>query len=62
MPEFPLGGRLDETSPMVDARLPDGSRLNAVIPPLAKPAVTPASAIRCPRRAATASEVPPAPV
>ncbi|MCA9846433.1 MAG: CpaF family protein, partial [Dehalococcoidia bacterium] len=31
----PLGGRLDETSPMVDARLPDGSRLNAVIPPLA---------------------------
>ena len=31
----PLGRRLDETSPMVDARLPDGSRLNAVIPPLA---------------------------
>src|SRR5690606_31666766 len=30
----PLGRRLDETSPMVDARLPDGSRLNAVIPPL----------------------------
>ncbi|MDO8612829.1 MAG: ATPase, T2SS/T4P/T4SS family, partial [Dehalococcoidia bacterium] len=29
-----LGRRLDETSPMVDARLPDGSRLNAVIPPL----------------------------
>jgi len=31
----PLGRRLDETSPMVDARLPDGSRLNAVIAPLA---------------------------
>lgn len=30
----PLGRRLDETSPMVDARLADGSRLNAVIPPL----------------------------
>lgn len=31
----PLGRRLDEASPMVDARLPDGSRLNAVIPPAA---------------------------
>jgi pilus assembly protein CpaF len=30
----PLGRRCDETTPMVDARLPDGSRLNAVIPPL----------------------------
>lgn len=30
----PLNLRLDETSPMVDARLPDGSRLNAVVPPL----------------------------
>ena len=30
----PLGRRIDETSPMVDARLPDGSRVNAVIPPL----------------------------
>src|SRR5947209_6086797 len=29
----PLGRRLDESSPMVDARLPDGSRLNAAIPP-----------------------------
>ncbi|MCA9115247.1 MAG: CpaF family protein [Planctomycetaceae bacterium] len=29
------GRRIDEVSPMVDARLPDGSRLNAVIPPLA---------------------------
>ncbi len=31
----PLGLRLDRSSPMVDARLPDGSRLHAVIPPLA---------------------------
>jgi pilus assembly protein CpaF len=31
----PLGLRLDRASPMVDARLPDGSRLHAVIPPLA---------------------------
>ncbi len=30
-----VGRRIDETSPMVDARLPDGSRVNAVIPPLA---------------------------
>jgi pilus assembly protein CpaF len=30
-----VGRRVDESSPMVDARLPDGSRLNAVIPPLA---------------------------
>jgi pilus assembly protein CpaF len=29
----PLGRRLDDSSPMVDARLPDGSRLNAAIPP-----------------------------
>ncbi len=38
----PLGRRIDESSPMVDARLPDGSRVNAVIPPLAVhgPAVT----------------------
>ncbi|MHB0912936.1 MAG: CpaF family protein, partial [Armatimonadota bacterium] len=32
---MPLGRRIDESSPMVDARLPDGSRVNAIIPPLA---------------------------
>ncbi len=32
----PLGLRIDISSPMVDARLPDGSRLNAVIPPLSR--------------------------
>lgn len=31
----PLGRRIDESSPMVDARLDDGSRVNAIIPPLA---------------------------
>jgi len=31
----PLGRRIDDASPMVDARLPDGSRVNVVIPPLA---------------------------
>ncbi len=38
----PLGRHVDEGSPMVDARLPDGSRLNAVLPPLSLsgPAVT----------------------
>lgn len=30
----PLGRRIDESSPMVDARLPDGSRINAIIPPI----------------------------
>lgn len=31
----PLGRRCDESTPMVDARLPDGSRVNAIVPPLA---------------------------
>ncbi|MBR4258652.1 MAG: Flp pilus assembly complex ATPase component TadA, partial [Kiritimatiellae bacterium] len=31
----PLGRHVDDASPMVDARLPDGSRVNAVVPPLA---------------------------
>ncbi|HEX6076967.1 MAG TPA: CpaF family protein [Micromonosporaceae bacterium] len=30
-----MGRRIDESSPMVDARLPDGSRINAVVPPIA---------------------------
>ena len=30
-----IGRRIDESSPYVDARLPDGSRVNAIIPPLA---------------------------
>ena len=32
---LPTGRRVDEASPMVDARLPDGSRINVIIPPLA---------------------------
>ena len=31
----PIGRRVDESSPMVDARLPNGSRVNVIIPPLA---------------------------
>ena len=30
----PLGRRVDEAAPLADARLPDGSRVNCVIPPL----------------------------
>lgn len=39
---MPLGRRVDESQPLVDARLPDGSRVNIIIPPLALrgPAVT----------------------
>ncbi|MCX6063942.1 MAG: CpaF family protein [Caldiserica bacterium] len=37
----PLGRRIDESSPYVDARLPDGSRVNVIIPPIAlQPTVT----------------------
>lgn len=40
----PIGRRIDESTPMVDARLPDGSRVNAIIPPLSL--VGPALTIR----------------
>ena len=54
-----IGRRVDESSPMVDARLPDGSRVNAIIPPLAidgpilsirRFAVNPLHDARLPRR------------
>ena len=44
----PLGRRVDEASPLVDARLPDGSRVNCVIPPLSLDG--PLLTIRCFRR------------
>ena len=50
----PLGRRCDESSPMVDARLPDGSRVNAVIPPLSL--VGPVLTVRKFRRVALAPD------
>jgi len=52
----PLGRRVDESEPMVDARLPDGSRINVVLPPLAVdgPALT---IRRFRRRALVAAEL-----
>jgi pilus assembly protein CpaF len=49
-----MGRRVDESSPLVDARLPDGSRVNAIIPPLAIDG--PALSIRKFRRDALAGE------
>jgi pilus assembly protein CpaF len=50
----PLGRRVDESSPMVDARLPDGSRVNIIIPPLSL--VGPCISIRKFSRAAYTGE------
>ncbi len=50
----PLGRRIDEASPMVDARLPDGARVNAIIPPLSL--VGPCLTIRKFRKAPFAAE------
>jgi pilus assembly protein CpaF len=50
----PLGRRVDEASPMVDARLPDGSRVNVIIPPLSL--VGPCISIRKFSRAAFSME------
>jgi pilus assembly protein CpaF len=46
----PLGRRIDESTPLVDARLEDGSRVNAIIPPLAirGPCITIRKFARCP--------------
>src|SRR5439155_1583003 len=41
-----IGRRIDEASPYVDARLPDGSRVNAIIPPLAISSGTPCGCAR----------------
>lgn len=52
----PLGRRVDESSPMVDARLPDGSRVNVIIPPISL--VGPAISIRkFPKHALTPDEL-----
>ena len=52
----PLGRRVDESSPMVDARLPDGSRVNVIIPPLSL--VGPTISIRkFPKHALTPDEL-----
>ena len=50
----PLGRRVDESSPMVDARLPDGSRVNVIIPPLSL--VGPCMSVRKFTRAAYAMD------
>ena len=50
----PLGRRIDESSPMVDARLPDGSRVNIIIPPLSL--IGPCISIRKFTRAVTDSD------
>ena len=53
-----VGRRIDESSPMVDARLADGSRVNAIIPPLALDGPVPLDPPvphRSPGRAATSS-------
>ena len=50
----PLGRRVDESTPMVDARLPDGSRVNAIIPPIALDG--PCLSIRKFRKSALTSE------
>jgi pilus assembly protein CpaF len=52
----PLGRRVDESSPMVDARLPDGSRVNVIIPPISL--VGPSISIRkFPKHAMTPDEL-----
>ena len=52
-----VGRRIDESSPMVDARLPDGSRVNAIIPPLAhrRPARSRSASSRASRSRSTTS-------
>jgi hypothetical protein len=43
----PLGRRVDEAAPLCDARLPDGSRVNVVIPPLGSRSTTSSTTARC---------------